>query len=68
MPENPHDKEDLKPETEKLSEEKENPDEKSTRDNAQTPRSYYYDDACGYEIYTDDEGDESEDQTNLPTA
>ena len=51
MTENPHENEDLKPESEKPCEEEENEDRKK--------RSYYYDDAHGYEIY-EDEPDEEE--------
>ena len=36
--------------------------EKSVPGEVQTKRSYYYDDACGYEIYTEEEEDEEEDQ------
>ena len=39
--------------------------EKFVPGEAQTKRSYYYDDACGYEIYTEVEEDEEEDQKGL---
>jgi hypothetical protein len=62
MPENPHKKIDLDEETEKLSEEKDEIGEKSSWSEDQKTRSYYYDDACGYEIYQEDDDDEEEDQ------
>jgi len=34
--------------------------EKSPSGEDRTTRSYYYDDACGYEIYTDEDDDEEE--------
>jgi len=45
MPENPHDKEDL---------------EKETAEEVQKQRSYYYDDAHGYEVYAPDDDEEEE--------
>lgn len=54
MTENPHEKDDLKEESEENQETKRFREEKKTR-------SYYYDDACGYEIFTDEEDEESED-------
>ena len=59
MPENPHDKEDLKKKREKLSEEKEIGGETGAWSEDQKKKSYYYDDAHGYEIYTDEEDEES---------
>jgi hypothetical protein len=61
MPENPHDREDLRREDEKVSEEKENESENGAWSEDQKKRSYYYDDACGYEIYDADEDAEGED-------
>lgn len=59
MPENPHDKEDLNQESENPSEEKGETGENRTWSEDQKKRSYYYDDACGYEIYNPDgEADE----------
>ncbi len=58
MPENPHAKKDSEKETGETA-------EKPISDTARPPRSYYYDDACGYEIYTDDE---DEDQTTPEPA
>ena len=60
MPENPHEKIHLDKETEKFSEEKEKISEKPSSDKIPTTRSYYYDDACGYEIYTDEDDDDDE--------
>ena len=51
MPENPPDKEDLEKEDGQ-------PAENSSASDDQKTRSYYYDDACGYEIYDADEDDE----------
>jgi len=61
MPENPPEKEDLKEKDEKLSEDKEKTDKNGAWSEDQKKRSYYYDDACGYEIYNADETQESED-------
>ena len=36
-------------------------DEESAGDKSETPRSYYYDDATGYEIYKE-ESDDDEDE------
>ena len=36
--------------------------EKSVPGENQKPRSYYYDDACGYEIYTEEDDDGDDDQ------
>ncbi|MEP6901396.1 MAG: hypothetical protein ABJA66_06570 [Actinomycetota bacterium] len=52
MPENT--KEDQKTEEEC----RESPETPAAEDDQKT-RSYYYDDACGYEIYLDDETDEA---------
>ena len=55
MPENPHDENDLSRKDEKFCE------EKPSTDNEKTRKSYYYDDAHGYEIYAgEDENDEDE--------
>ena len=59
MSENPHDKEDLKRKAEKLSEESKKDGEKSSQNKDRTEKSYYYDDAHGYEIYTDEDEEES---------
>ncbi len=61
MPENPHEKEDLRNTTEKPSEAKKKPDENGAASEDQKRRSYYYDDACGYEIYDADEEETEED-------
>jgi hypothetical protein len=54
MTENPHDKEDLEKETDET-------DEKSSIVEDQKKRSYYYDDACGYEIYNADDEETDDD-------
>ena len=59
MPENPHDKEDLPKKREKLSETVEICDETGAWSEDQKKKSYYYDDAHGYEIYTDEEDEEN---------
>ena len=51
MPENPHNREDLPRKNKKPCEEKPSTDDEKTQD-------YYYDDAHGYEIYTDEDEDE----------
>ena len=61
MTENPHEKEDLKEKPEKLPEKREKPDRGGAWSEDQTRRSYYYDDACGYETYNADEDEERED-------
>ncbi|CAN5404049.1 hypothetical protein BH10ACI1_BH10ACI1_19210 [soil metagenome] len=43
--------------TEKVAEK---PDDKSSWSEDQKKRSYYYDDACGYEIYDADEEDDQD--------
>jgi len=60
MPENPPKKEDLNQNAEKLSEEKETPAENDAPRAEPKKRSYYYDDACGYEIYDADEDERDE--------
>jgi hypothetical protein len=35
-------------------------DEESAREKSGTPRSYYYDDATGYEIYEDEDDTETD--------
>lgn len=59
MPKNPHDTEDMMNDTEEIAEE-------SSWSEDQKTRSYYYDDACGYEIYENDESEEEENPTTLP--
>lgn len=54
MTENPHEKEFIPERDEKVSEE---PPEKGAWAEDQEKRGYYYDDAHGYEIYSDDEED-----------
>lgn len=54
MPENPHDKTDLKKKREKLFETPEKRDEKGAWSEDQKKKSYYYDDAHGYEVYNPD--------------
>jgi hypothetical protein len=61
MTENPPEKEDLEKKAEKLSEEKEKKDKNDSRCEGRKTRSYYYDDASGYEIYDPDEDDTDED-------
>ena len=61
MPENPPEKEDLKEKDEKLFEDKEKTDKNGAWSDDQKKRSYYYDDACGYEIYDADEDETDED-------
>lgn len=39
-------------------------DNKDSWDEDQKKRGYYYDDACGYEVYQPDEEDEDLEQTN----
>lgn len=60
MTENPHETEDLSESEEKPSEEPSNGDESGAWSEDQKRRSYYYDDACGYEIY--DAGEEETDE------
>jgi hypothetical protein len=60
MPENPHDKKDLKKKREKPSAEPEKkPDENGAWGEDQKKKGYYYDDAHGYEIFTDEADEES---------
>lgn len=61
MPEKTKQNKDLPEETEKLSEEQVETGEKSSLEEDQKRRSYYYDDACGYEIYNP-ETDETDDE------
>ena len=60
MTENPLKNEDLRPPREKLCEEDAEKDENAAGSEDRQKRSYYYDDAHGYEIYAPDE-DEEED-------
>ena len=60
MPENPHEKENLPRVSEKLPEKREKPDENGAWSEDQKKRGYYYDDACGYEIYDADEDETDE--------
>jgi hypothetical protein len=61
MTENPHENEDLGEAGEKPGEESEKPDEKGSWSEDQKRRSYYYDDACGYEIFDADKEEPEED-------
>jgi len=61
MTENPHDSEPLDPKDEKYVGEKAENSEKGTWGEDQKKRSYYYDDACGYEIYNPDIDNDEED-------
>lgn len=61
MTENPHEKEDLPEADEKPVEEFENADENGAWSEDQKRRSYYYDDACGYEVYDAGEEEAEED-------
>jgi len=61
MTENPPIIEDLEKENEKSAEKPEIPDEKGAWSEDQRQRSYYYDDACGYETYDPDENEPDED-------
>jgi hypothetical protein len=56
MPENPREKEDLEEKKEKSAKDA----EKSSPGEDQKKRSYYYDDACGYEVYNANEDQEDE--------
>lgn len=62
MTENPHEKEDLSEPPEKLSDKPENGDRENAPSSQGKRRSYYYDDACGYEIYDAENESEDEDQ------
>ncbi len=72
MSENPHEKEDLSCEDEKVAGEKKIGDENGAWSEDQKKRSYYYDDACGYEIYRADEdgedGEDDEDKAAFPPS
>lgn len=57
MTENPHEKDLIPKNKEKVSPACEEREEKDTWAEDQKERGYYYDDAHGYEIYTDDEED-----------
>ena len=57
MPENPQDKEDSPPEKEKNK--PETPESDGAWSEDQKKRGYYYDDACGYEVYDPDDEDEN---------
>jgi hypothetical protein len=60
MPENPKEKNDKESEAEKSRKGKSETDEKSSWSRDQREKSYYYDDAHGYEIYNPDEDDAEE--------
>ncbi len=47
-------------EDKKTEKKREKPPEKPSSSEDETPRNYYYDDACGYEVYTDEDEDEDE--------
>lgn len=64
MPENLHEKENLPQRDEEPFKEKEKPDENGASSEDRKKRSYYYDDACGYEIYDADEEETDADQTS----
>lgn len=61
MPEKPPRKKDLEDNTENFSEKEEKPDQGGAWCEDQKARSYYYDDACGYEIYNPDDDETDED-------
>lgn len=61
MPENPPRKEDLEKKREKPSEKSKKNASGGAWSEDQRARSYYYDDACGYEIYKPDEDEQDED-------
>ncbi len=62
MPEKPKEENDKEKEIEQLLENKPETGDKDSWTQAQRERSYYYDDAHGYEIYNpDDDDDEEED-------
>jgi hypothetical protein len=63
MPENPHEKEKLTESEEKPSAKQEKSDKNGAWSEDQKKRGYYYDDACGYEIYDADEEEKEEDGT-----
>ena len=61
MPEKPQEKKEKGKETKKLPREKiekSETEENSTWEKDQAEKSYYYDDAYGYEVYNADEDDE----------
>ena len=61
MTENPHENEDLDTSSEKPSEEPADEEESGAWSEDQKRRSYYYDDACGYEVYDAEADDTDED-------
>jgi hypothetical protein len=61
MTENPHEKKFIPPKREKVSPEDEKREENGAWAEDQKERGYYYDDAHGYEIFTDDEEKDEED-------
>ncbi len=60
MPEKPQEKKSTIEEIEKTDDEKSETGDESAWSSDQEKRSYYYDDACGYEIYQPDEEDEED--------
>lgn len=58
MPEKPQEKKSAKKKIEKTGDKKPKECDEFARSGEQNQRSYYYDDACGYEIYQPDEDDE----------
>ncbi len=62
MPEKPKEKKDKAAEPEKLPENKPETGDEDSWSQAQRERSYYYDDAHGYEIYNPDEDDDEDDE------
>lgn len=62
MPEKPKEKSDKAEESENSPDEKPETGDEDSWSRAQKERSYYYDDAHGYEIYNPDEDDEDDDE------
>ena len=60
MPEKPKEAKDAEKEAEKLAEEKAEDNKKGTWSEDQREKSYYYDDAYGYEIYNPEQDDEED--------
>ena len=60
MPEKPQEKKSPEKESEKSDFEKPEADNESAWSKDQKKRSYYYDDACGYEIYKPEEDAEND--------
>jgi len=60
MPEKPKEKKDSLRKTEKIAEEKRENKNEGAWSEDQREKSYYYDDAHGYEIYNPDEDDDEE--------